>query len=470
MKRALAFLLVMIIVLPMCACVANKLPDNSLPQQIPSHTDPTKQTEPTEPTVGSEPTLPTGPSSCEHEMQTVHQQNATCTQPGSITSACTLCGQELTAEIPALGHSFADATCTKAKTCTACGVIEGDAMGHQYVSGKCERCGDRLPDEPSVGCTHEYQVSGQKAPTCTASGSITYKCGRCGHEYKDTLAANGHNYLDATCEAPQTCSVCSDTVGKALGHSYRNYICTRCGAVSPNKPSMFSVTVRTDKGKTVAGVTVTVYVDGSDTPAGSAVTGSNGKASIETGVADNFRFVLSDIPAGLEGKDSYSCTSMSANITLKTVPVRDPLDHSNAQYKVGDTMVDFTLTDIDGKDYQLYQLLAEKKVVILNFWYCACNPCKNEFPYFNSFYEAYGDKAEILALSPFDSDDSIRQVQQQLGLLFPVMRDTLGLNKGFDVKSYPVTVVITSDGVIRTIKENGFTSEQQLYDAVKRYL
>ena len=47
--------------------------------------------------------------------------------------------------------------------------------------------------------------------------------------------ANGHTWVDATCEDPKTCSVCGETDGDALGHDLldANYqqgpICTVCG-------------------------------------------------------------------------------------------------------------------------------------------------------------------------------------------------------------------------------------------------
>ena len=39
----------------------------------------------------------------------------------------------------------------------------------------------------------------------------------------------GHNYLPATCEEPSKCSLCSATVGEALGHDYIGNICNNCG-------------------------------------------------------------------------------------------------------------------------------------------------------------------------------------------------------------------------------------------------
>ena len=47
--------------------------------------------------------------------------------------------------------TYSDATCTAAKACTVCGATEGEALGHNYVGGTCDRCGDPEPAAPSAG-------------------------------------------------------------------------------------------------------------------------------------------------------------------------------------------------------------------------------------------------------------------------------------------------------------------------------
>lgn len=38
-------------------------------------------------------------------------------------------------------HNYSAATCTAASKCTICGVVKGNALGHNYSAGKCSRCG-----------------------------------------------------------------------------------------------------------------------------------------------------------------------------------------------------------------------------------------------------------------------------------------------------------------------------------------
>jgi len=47
------------------------------------------------------------------------------------------------------------------------------------------------------------------------------------------LVACGHEWTAATCTAPKTCSVCNQTEGTALAHSYSAGICTFCGSDDP---------------------------------------------------------------------------------------------------------------------------------------------------------------------------------------------------------------------------------------------
>lgn len=65
-------------------------------------------------TVGEEYSNPYGKGNiilCEHQYEETTVE-ATCTEPGSITKVCKLCGHTEVTEIPAKGHTFKDGVCT----------------------------------------------------------------------------------------------------------------------------------------------------------------------------------------------------------------------------------------------------------------------------------------------------------------------------------------------------------------------
>jgi len=144
---------------------------------------------------------------------------ADCDTEGSYDSVvyCSGCGEEISREkviVDALGHDWADATCTAPKTCSVCGATEGEALGHDMVT------------DAAV------------APTCTETGLTEGShCSRCDHKVaQESVPATGHTWIDADCDTPKTCSSCGATEGEALGHDWADATCTApktcktCGA------------------------------------------------------------------------------------------------------------------------------------------------------------------------------------------------------------------------------------------------
>ena len=144
-----------------------------------------------------------------------HTYNAVVTEPdcvngGYTTYTCSACGDSYVGDYTdALGHSWIAADCDTAKTCSVCGATEGEALGHSYKAVVTE-------------------------PDCVNGGYTTYTCTACGDSYVGNYTdALGHSWIAADCDTPKTCSVCGETEGEALGHTYDNDCdadCNTCGA------------------------------------------------------------------------------------------------------------------------------------------------------------------------------------------------------------------------------------------------
>ncbi|MGN0468038.1 MAG: fibronectin type III domain-containing protein [Acutalibacteraceae bacterium] len=198
-----------------------------------------------------------------HSYKTEITRNPTCDTEGIKRLVCE-CSDEKTETIPALGHNFkttrTTATCTSAGksvlVCQTCGLTETkdvSALGHNYSektvvdkeptctaqgskSNHCTRCGKKsnITSIPSLGHEFSKSFTVDKKPTCTAQGKKSRHCVRCSKTTDETsIAANGHSYgkyqttKNPTCTAKgekvKTCSVCKaqkkDSVD-ALGHAY----------------------------------------------------------------------------------------------------------------------------------------------------------------------------------------------------------------------------------------------------------
>lgn len=96
----------------------------------------------------------------------------------------------------------------------------------------CKTCNDTYSEEISA-LEHSYNVTTSVNATCTSKGSKTFTCSKCSHTYIEDVAMLAHNWKNATCTTAKACSVCGEKSGTALGHSYSNGTCSRCGVKDP---------------------------------------------------------------------------------------------------------------------------------------------------------------------------------------------------------------------------------------------
>ena len=168
---------------------------------------------------------------------------------------CTQCDYEFICN-----HTYADATCTKPKTCTKCGATSGDVLAHNYSirvgkfynekqhyekykcscgevtyinyqnhifseEGKCINGCSYAKKVDTTECNHTYKWEIVKNATCKADGKKENKCTKCGKIEKiETLKALGHDYAAATCTEAKKCKRCNATEGKALGHNFNTKV------------------------------------------------------------------------------------------------------------------------------------------------------------------------------------------------------------------------------------------------------
>lgn len=81
----------------------------------------------------------------------------------------------------------------------------------------------------------------------------------------------------------------------------------------------------------------------------------------------------------------------------------------NAQiqnYTVGQTVADFTVTDVHGNTHTLSSITGSGQWVLLDFFFVACGPCQATVPYFSELHEKYGCNEGDLFCISIDSGDS----------------------------------------------------------------
>ena len=143
-------------------------------------------------------------------------------------------------------------------------------------------------------------------------------------------------------------------------------------------------------------------------------------------------------------------------------------------YDLGDVAYDFGINDTEGNQIVLSELLKEKKLVVLNFWYTTCTFCLQEFPAINQAYNAYKDDVEIIAIASksMDTPNSVKNFKNTFTyddtadsgtvttkkLDFPMAYDSIQIIDHFNIAGYPTSIFIDRYGVIAYAEPQAQTS------------
>ena len=224
----------------------------------------------------------------------------------------------------------------------------------------------------------------------------------------------------------------------------------------------YSVQLQKYDGSVMAGVLARIYADEQLQELLYAVSTDETGTLHFTGKINTAHYIVfTNLGEDVVAEKYYVTAGQYTQIVLK-----DPTPPTPPVLQLGDQMPDFTVTAVDGTVYSLYDLLAQKDVVVLTFWKTDSVGSMVHMPVLQKAYEKYGTNAMVLALNPVDKlQDTLLQFQTQHGLTFPVAGCEQTLAYMLQVTEYPTTVVIDREGKICLIHAGGIVDET-VYDTL----
>ncbi len=267
----------------------------------------------------------------------------------------------------------------------------------------------------------------------------------------------------------------------------KNGKCDNCDAtveVTPGK-GVYTVIVKSIGGLTFADVNCYIY-DG-DKIVAKKKTNENGIANFELDQKDGYKVEIeaADLPDGYKIGDFYDFVGSSAVVTIGSAPISDGT--APTKYEAGDIIYDYEFTTIDGVKIKISDILKEKKMVLLNFWYTGCRPCETEFPHMASAYEKYGEDVEIITINnyPTETAEDVKNytyLDKNSGEYEPlpflnVKDDTINISAQFGSYltengmsvGWPTSVVIDRYGMISIIESGAIVNEKYFTNLFKTF-
>lgn len=241
-------------------------------------------------------------------------------------------------------------------------------------------------------------------------------------------------------------------------------------SVSNAKKITYNISLKTIGGMAMSDIDVYVYADDTLKDLKSfAATDENGSVSFSLPENKSYAIALSGVPKGYDVKDSYSFDGEKADIVLTSSLITEG-DISNATLAVGDVMYDMTVKTSDGEELKLSDILKEKKMIMLNFWYTTCQYCVEEFPYMEEAYQLYKDDIEIIALNHLDDEEAIKSFKSSMQLSFPMAKCASTMPQSvFNVAGWPTSIIIDRYGVICMFEAGGITSLRPFVSAFDHF-
>ena len=116
-------------------------------------------------------------------------------------------------------------------------------------------------------------------------------------------------------------------------------------------------------------------------------------------------------------------------------------------FKEGEQISLFNATDISG--YKLRKKELAGKIVVLNFWFMGCPPCRKEFPELNKLSLQYSGDPNVVFIAVSIDRMGVPDFIKDHPLAYHVIEDGRDYADQFKIHLYPTNLVVDQSGKVR---------------------
>lgn len=113
----------------------------------------------------------------------------------------------------------------------------------------------------------------------------------------------------------------------------------------------------------------------------------------------------------------------------------------------------------------------EGDLIVYNFWFTTCAPCKAEIPKLNELKQKYKGKNVHFIAVALDSEYKIATFLKTTPLYYDIIPEGRYISEKFDVTAYPTNIIVDKNGIIQ-FYETGYKSDilERMSFAIDKHL
>ena len=131
-----------------------------------------------------------------------------------------------------------------------------------------------------------------------------------------------------------------------------------------------------------------------------------------------------------------------------TMLERMPRPGETKAFRTGKKFSPFAERDIEGNMYKIKELAG--KVVVINFWFINCPPCRMEIPELNALVQKYKGQSDVVFLAvALDARYELQQFLKLMPFNYNIIADGRYIASKFGVSAFPTHVVVDREGLVK---------------------
>lgn len=122
--------------------------------------------------------------------------------------------------------------------------------------------------------------------------------------------------------------------------------------------------------------------------------------------------------------------------------------HESPYFTTGAPFKPFKERDMNGKKFDIKALAG--KVIVLNFWFINCPPCRMEIPELNKIVDKYKDNSDVVFVAmALDDASALQDFLKTTPYQYNIIDNARYIAEKYGIKTYPTNVVVDKAGNVK---------------------